>query len=46
MVDVNEQNPLVVGFYVRHGFVVLRRSETDAGGRPFPILHMGPPANG
>lgn len=39
--DVNEQNPQAVGFYRRHGFVVLGRSETDGDGRPFPILHMG-----
>lgn len=39
--DVNEQNPQAVGFYERHGFVVLGRSATDADGRPFPILHMG-----
>ncbi|MDH6678341.1 putative acetyltransferase [Rhodococcus sp. LBL1] len=38
--DVNEQNPQAVGFYERHGFVVLGRSATDADGRPFPILHM------
>lgn len=40
-VDVNEQNPGAVGFYHRHGFVPLGRSETDADGRPFPILHLG-----
>ncbi len=39
--DVNEQNPQAVGFYERHGFVVLGRSATDADGRPYPILHMG-----
>lgn len=41
LVDVNEQNPQAVGFYRRHGFVVLDRSDTDADGRPFPILHLG-----
>jgi len=41
LVDVNEQNAQAVGFYQHHGFVTLRRSETDADGRPFPILHMG-----
>ncbi|EGD21769.1 toxin-antitoxin system, toxin component, GNAT family [Prescottella equi ATCC 33707] len=40
VLDVNEQNPQAVGFYERHGFVTLGRSETDADGRPFPILHM------
>lgn len=43
LVDVNEQNPQAVGFYQRHGFVTLSRSETDGDGRPFPILHLGPP---
>lgn len=42
VVDVNEQNPQAVGFYHRHGFVTLGRSETDGDGRPFPILHLGP----
>lgn len=42
LVDVNEQNPQAVGFYLHHGFVMLSRSETDGDGRPFPILHLGP----
>lgn len=42
-IDVNEQNPQAVEFYLGHGFVTLRRSETDADGRPFPILHLGLP---
>lgn len=41
LVDVNEQNPQALAFYRRHGFVVLDRSDTDADGRPFPILHLG-----
>jgi len=39
-VDVNEQNDRAKVFYERLGFVVVGRSPTDAGGRPFPILHM------
>lgn len=49
LVDVNEQNPQAVGFYQHHGFSRLNRSETDADGRPFPILHLRlgrPPAVG
>lgn len=39
-VDVNEQNPRALGFYLRVGFVVERRSERDSMGNPFPILHL------
>jgi catechol 2,3-dioxygenase-like lactoylglutathione lyase family enzyme/GNAT superfamily N-acetyltransferase len=39
-VDVNEQNEGAVAFYKAVGFSVVGRSPTDAGGRPFPILHM------
>jgi putative acetyltransferase len=39
-VDVNEQNTAAVAFYEAIGFSVVGRSPTDAGGRPFPILHM------
>ncbi len=40
LVDVNEQNEQAVGFYEHYGFQVFGRSETDAMGDPFPILHM------
>lgn len=39
-VDVNEQNPQAVGFYLRMGFRVVGRSERDGQGGPFPLLHM------
>ncbi|AKM33062.1 GNAT family N-acetyltransferase [Pandoraea faecigallinarum] len=39
-VDVNEQNPQALAFYRREGFEVTGRSELDAQGRPFPLLHM------
>ncbi len=39
-VDVNEQNPLAIGFYEHMGFKVDSRSPFDDMGKPFPILHM------
>jgi putative acetyltransferase len=39
-VDVNEQNEAALRFYMMLGFSVGARSPLDAGGRPFPILHM------
>ena len=39
-VDVNEQNRQAVEFYTRRGFQVVRRSETDDAGRPYPLLHL------
>ncbi|MEN0678671.1 GNAT family N-acetyltransferase, partial [Plesiomonas shigelloides] len=39
-VEVNEQNPLAVGFYEHMGFKVISRSPVDDMGKPFPILHM------
>lgn len=40
LVDVNEQNPKAVGFYLANGFKVVGRSPTDGEGRPFPLLHL------
>lgn len=39
-VDVNEQNPGAVGFYLSHGFTQVSRDDLDADGRPYPILHL------
>ena len=39
-VDVNEGNPQARGFYEHMGFEVTGRSELDAQGAPYPILHM------
>lgn len=39
-VDVNEQNEQAVGFYLKQEFSITGRSETDAMGKPYPILHM------
>jgi putative acetyltransferase len=38
--DVNEQNPQAIGFYLRMGFEVVGRSEVDSIGKPYPLLHM------
>ncbi len=38
--DVNEQNPQGVGFYLHMGFEQTGRSELDGEGNPFPLLHM------
>ncbi len=39
-VDVNEQNPQAIAFYLRHGFRVAGRSPLDGQGQPFPLLHL------
>lgn len=39
-VDVNEQNPRAVAFYLANGFVISGRSPTDSQGQPFPLLHL------
>lgn len=42
-VDVNEQNPEAVGFYLHYGFVQTGRSPLDGEGHPFPLLHLSLP---
>ena len=39
-VDVKEQNIQAVGFYLHMGFSVITRSDLDAEGKAYPILHM------
>lgn len=39
-VDVNEQNPAALAFYLARGFRRIGRSETDAAGKPFPLIHL------
>lgn len=39
-VDVNEQNPQALAFYLAKGFRITGRDETDDAGRPYPILHL------
>lgn len=38
--DVNEQNPQALGFYLKQGFEIIGRSQTDGMGKPYPLLHM------
>ncbi|NMY73470.1 GNAT family N-acetyltransferase [Pseudomonas sp. WS 5071] len=38
--DVNEQNPQALGFYLNQGFEIIGRSETDGLGEPYPLLHL------
>ena len=40
IVDVNEQNPAALGFYLANGFEVIGRSPMDTAGRPFPLIHL------
>ncbi|MBE1203588.1 GNAT family N-acetyltransferase [Aminobacter carboxidus] len=39
-VDVNEQNPGGVAFYLKCGFKQIGRSDLDSQGKPFPLLHL------
>jgi putative acetyltransferase len=39
-VDVNEQNPDALAFYLANGFEIAGRSPLDASGNPFPLLHL------
>ncbi|MGH2420084.1 GNAT family N-acetyltransferase [Pseudomonas canadensis] len=38
--EVNEQNPQALGFYLKQGFEVIGRTEHDGLGQPYPLLHM------
>lgn len=38
--DVNEQNPLALGFYEKLGFKRTGRSPLDGQGRPYPLIHL------
>lgn len=40
LVDVNEQNPEAIKFYMAQDFHIVGRSPVDSYGRPFPLLHM------
>lgn len=39
-IDVNEDNAEAYRFYLNSGYRVTGRDDTDADGRPFPIIHM------
>ncbi|MBV4456245.1 MULTISPECIES: GNAT family N-acetyltransferase [Pseudomonas] len=38
--EVNEQNPQALGFYLKQGFEVIGRTEHDGLGQPYPLLRM------
>ena len=40
LVDVNEQNPKALAFYLSQGFEQIGRSPLDGADRPFPLLHL------
>ena len=44
LVDVNEQNPAAIAFYLANGFSQTGRSATDGQGRPFALLHLTDPS--
>ena len=39
-VEVNEQNPRALAFYLKLGFEVVDRHPLDAAGKPYPVLSM------
>ena len=39
-VDVNEENPQALAFYLRMGFKISGRSELDGNGKPHPLLFL------
>ena len=40
IVDASEQATNALPFYEARGFVRTGRSETDPGGRPYPLVHL------
>lgn len=38
--DVNEQNPGALAFYLSQGFEISGRSPLDSSGWPYPLLHL------
>ncbi|MBA1295377.1 GNAT family N-acetyltransferase [Pseudomonas lurida] len=38
--EVNEQNPQALAFYLKQGFEVIGRTEHDGLGQPYPLLRM------
>jgi aryl-alcohol dehydrogenase-like predicted oxidoreductase len=40
VLDVNEQNPQAIGFYLHHGFRIVGRTPVDSTGKPYPLLHL------
>lgn len=40
LIDVNEENPNALGFYLHLGYQIISRDEKDGNGLPHPILHL------
>lgn len=39
-IDVNEQNTEAYQFYINRGYHAVSKDETDADGKPYPIIHL------
>ena len=39
-IDVNEQNAEAYQFYINRGYHAVARDNTDADGKPYPIVHL------
>ncbi len=39
-IDVNEENPDALGFYLHLGYRIISRDALDGNGKPHPILHL------
>ena len=40
LIDVNEENPAALRFYLHMGYEIISRDEVDGNCRPHPILHL------
>jgi hypothetical protein len=40
LAGLRDDDGLLIGFYLHHGFRVVSRAETDSTNKPYPILHL------